>query len=157
MNLDTFKSKIFKEAFKSNSNQEKIEKLIESYFGYLPIPTLQITYSFLGRCRYNKAGEVFNHVDQLSYNPKKENIFLQRCNYAGQQVFYGALPTTSENASLLSTAIIEICLEYIKDEDTSLHYMTLSRWQITRPIEVFILPYSKQSQDCLGIDDIVLT
>lgn len=147
MNLEEFKDKIFKEVFKSNSNQEKIEKLIASYFGHLPIPTLQLTYSFLGRCRYNKPGEVFSHVDQLSYNPKKENIYLQRCNYEGQQVFYGALPTNSGNASLLSTAVVEICLEYIKDEDINLHYMTLSRWHITRPLEVFILPYSKQSQD----------
>jgi len=150
MELDDFKNRIIEEAFSPKCSQLEIERLLEMYFGRLPIPTLQANYLFIGRCRYNKPGEVFNNVSQLSYNPKCEEIGLQRCNYKGQQVFYGAAPTNSSNASMLSTAILEICLEYIKDEDIDTHYMTLSRWQIRRPLEVFVLPYSKQSVENNG-------
>lgn len=146
MELQLFKDKILKAAFDPNVSQKEIEKMIYHFFLQKPIPKIEITHKYLGRCRYNKNGEVFNKVSELSYNPKKNSIASQRCNYPKRQVFYGALPSQTEHASISATAIIETCMEYIKQDDMNLHYMTLSRWQINRPLNIFILPYSKECQ-----------
>jgi len=146
MDLMEFKDKIHKAAFAPVFNFKKIERLVAQYFLNLPIPTVEIHHPFLARCRYNKDGEVFRKVSQLSYNPIKKYITLQRGNYARQQVFYGAIASDTTEASIMSTAVVETCMEYIKQDDMNLHYLTLSRWQIKRPLNVFILPYASQSQ-----------
>lgn len=145
MDLELFKDKILAAAFDDADKQRDIEALIKEYFIGKPIPMIPISPQYLGRCRYNRDSKIFKNVSELSYNPKIEEIYLQRCNYAGQQIFYGALPTKSKNASLLSTAVVEVCMEYIKQDDLNEHMLTLSRWQIQRPLNIFILPYSKES------------
>jgi len=145
MDLKEFKDKILKAAFTSTFRLKLIENLIKEHFMTLPIPTVDLHQPFLARCRYNRNGEVFGNVSQLSYNPVKKNITLQRCNYARQQVFYGAISSKTSQASIMSTAIVETCMEYIKQDDVDSHYLTLSRWQIKRPLSVFILPYAKDS------------
>lgn len=143
--LDEFKEEIINLAFEPKTKQRQIEKLIEDYFIHLPIPNMEVDFSFLARCRYNAPGEVFSHVDQLSYNPNPNKIGLQRCNYKRQQVFYAAAPTKSDEWSMTSTAILEACMEYIKGEDATFHYLTLSRWKVNRPLMLFMLPYSEKS------------
>lgn len=119
MELNAFKDEILKLAFNNESKQEEIENLLYDFYLHKPVPLSQMNYKYLARCRYNNEGEVFSAVSQLSYNPDINNIELQRCNYKNQQVFYGALPANSEKASTSSTAIFEVCMEYIKEDDKS--------------------------------------
>lgn len=144
--IDAIKERILKVAFDNNYTPLKCESLFQKLLIQKPILYLTVDYRILVRCSYNRNdehfSEVFNNVGRLAYNPNIKEIKLQRCNYPGQQAFYGAVGLDNKESTMMTTAIMEVCLEYIKRNDLDLHYMTLSRWQITRPLSVFLLPYS---------------
>lgn len=130
-------------------DEEVALKCIENFFLKfllrVALPYQKLHYPFIARCNINQSGEVIKHVNRCSYNPNKNKIVLQRCNYPCQQVFYGAIPCETENVSADMTAMLETTLEYVKNKKVSQLYMTLSRWTIIKPIYVYVLPFSKKS------------
>lgn len=144
MKLTDFKKKLLLLANQSAS-QEKIEQAIFDFFVTKPIPIVQATHPFLARARMNLNGEVFSKVSQLSYNPEVSAIKLQRANYSGQQVFYGAIPSRTDYADCQSTASVETCMEYVRDHTINRAYMTICKWIISRPLTISILPFSALS------------
>lgn len=147
--IDTIKKRLTKAAFDKSFTAKKCERLIEKLCIKKPMLFLTIDYKTLARSSYNinseNLSEVFSKVGRLSYNPNIKNIKLQRCNYPKQQVFYGAVGYDHEFASMLATSVLEVCFEYVKQTDVDYHYMTVSRWQITKPLNVFVLPYAPKS------------
>lgn len=147
--VDTIKERLTMAAFDKSFTPKKCERLIENLCVKKPMLFLTIDYKILARSSYNiyneKVSEVFNNVKRLSYNPNIKDIKLQRCNYPKQQVFYGAVGYDHEFASMLATSVLEVCFEYVKQTDMDIHYMTVSRWQITQPLNVFVLPYASSS------------
>ncbi len=141
MTLTKFKKKLLT-LVRQSACQEKIEQAVYDFFLTKPIPVVQATHPFLARARMNFKGEVFSNVSQLSYNPDISGIKLQRANYLGQQVFYGAIPSATKYADCQSTALIETCMDCVRDVSVSKAYLTLSKWLISRPLTVSILPFS---------------
>ena len=147
--INIIEEQILKAAFDNRYTPLKCERLFQKLCVQKPMLFVTVDYNRLARCSYNRhdkeVSEVFNNVGRLSYNPNIKTIKLQRCNYPKQQAFYGAIGLDNEASTMMSTAIMEVCFEYIKRDDKDTHYMTLSRWQITRPLSVFVLPYSDLS------------
>jgi hypothetical protein len=108
-------------------------------------PFLDISYPFVVRSSANDDGEVFPNISRCSYNPKIKSICLRRCNYKEQQVFYGAIPASMLNIDAGTTALLETSMDYVKDISIKSKHFTLSRWQLKRPLKVFVLPFSEQS------------
>lgn len=129
--LEIIKERILKTVFDNKYTPLKCERLLQKILVKKPMLFLTAEYRILARCSYNrhdqKVSEVFNNVERLSYNPNIADIKLQRCNYPKQQAFYGAIGLDHKETTMMSTALLEICLEYIKKDDVSKHYMTLSR------------------------------
>lgn len=116
----------------------------------MPIPIVTITPPFLCRARINKDGEIFNNKGQLSYNPDVSTIPLQRGNYEGQQVFYGAIPTNQSRHDIghcQNTAMLETIWEHVTDININRQYLTLSRWPIKRPLNVCMLAFAPESRE----------
>jgi len=128
-----------------SSSQAVIEQEIFDFFVTKPIPILKVAHPFVARARINSNSEIFSNVSQLSYNPKKTKIKLQRANYPRQQVFYGSVPSVATNSDCQSTALVETCMEHVKDHSQLRVYLTISRWVINRPLVVSILPFSSIS------------
>lgn len=123
----------------------KIKEVMRGFFLNIGIPNYQLRRDFLVRARYNKTGEIFNSVEQLSYNPNAKNITLQSANYPNQQIFYASVPTDSDYSTCSSAALVEIALEYVENNELTREYFTLSKWSVSRPLNVIILPFSKKS------------
>jgi len=140
--LPQFKERILKAAFDNNVTPYDCYDLWNELAVGKPIPHLTIDYKFLIRCSYNDKKEPLNNVARLSYNPFPDRISLQRCNYEGQSVFYGAIGLDNDEISMQGTAIVEVCLENIKKEDMDTHYLTMSKWMLTQPLRVLVLPHS---------------
>ena len=141
MNISDFRKQLM-QLIEQSASQEAIEKAVFDFFVTKPIPILQVTHPFLARARMNDNGEVFSTASQLSYNLDTSKIRLQRANYQGQQVFYGAIPSKSDYADCQSTALIETCMEHVRDHTISRRYITIGKWNICRPLTVSILPFS---------------
>ena len=147
--LKNIKTELTRAVYDNAVTPKDCELLIKDLCIHWPISVVSLPYTKLVRCSYNKTGEmkseVFSTVSRLSYNPFIESIPLQRCNYEHQQIFYAAAGLDNAEVSMLSTSILEVCLEHIKNEDMNTHYMTLSRWVINNPLHVVVLPYSPES------------
>ncbi|HKC34609.1 MAG TPA: hypothetical protein VKB95_01055 [Chitinophagaceae bacterium] len=117
------------------------------YFKNKSIPHLQSLQTFVARCSMNYPGEVFKNISRCSYNPNIDSIKLQRCNYPKQQVFYCSMYSDTDFASTSLTCVLETAWEHIEDLNTSRLYCTLSRWQNIRPLNLWILPFSKVSAE----------
>lgn len=126
---------------------ELIEKVIRRYIVRKPIlPVTDFNFVHVVRSSPNNLypGEVFKNVSRCSYNPKPETISLQRCNYEKQQVFYAAV-ASGKTFKATGTAFMETGFSYAKDKNVSRMYFTLSRWELSRPLRMFVLPFSKRS------------
>lgn len=143
MEVSDFKKKMFELASNKAASQETIEALIYNFFLHKPIPIALASYPHFVRCSINDPDEIFENVKRCSYNPNRSSIKLMRCNYPSQQVFYAAVPSLSMPPS--TTAILETSMEHMKDYDIATHRMTLSRWTLKRKLNIFILPFSKES------------
>ena len=97
------------------------------------------------RASINDGNILFTNVGRCSFNPIADNIVLQRCNYEKQQVFYAAIPMDSEVACS-STAQAEVAFEkLVKRHDIKWHYLTVSKWESVRPLNLFVFPLSERS------------
>jgi hypothetical protein len=144
MKVSDFKNKLF-QLVDDFGPQEEIEKTICDFFVTKPALTLSASYPFLARARINVSGEIFSKTSQLSYNPDPSKINMQRANYAGQQVFYGAAPAETKYADVQSTALVEACMKHVRDHSISYVYLTIGKWIVHRPLRLTILPFSSLS------------
>jgi hypothetical protein len=144
MSFEQNKSLILETA-RNTDNMEEIHIVMDSIYRNIGIPTVELNFPFCARARYNRNGEVFSKKNQLSYNPKPSEISIQRANFAEQQLFYAAVPSKSDFATCTSTSLIEVAMEYVKNEAVQREYFTLSRWNFNRPLNIVILPFSKSS------------
>jgi hypothetical protein len=151
MNLQEFKIQT-KALFERGAEIHAYQQPIEDYFGDKPIPLVTVNYPFLARARINYEGEVFNHKDQLSYNPKMEKIALQRANLPGQQVFYACPPSEGQTLQCHNIAILETTLDHLDNNNQLRTYLTVSRWIPKRPLNVAVLPFAmtscERNRDC---------
>jgi len=87
---------------------------------------------------------VFKNISRCSYPPDsmKESIKLQRANYPGQQVFYCTYPSETPNASASITCIVETAWEHITDYSKERIITTMTRWDLNRPLELWVVPFS---------------
>lgn len=133
---------------KTDCDMKDIESLLNTVYFSMPIPTLTIAPPFLARARINKSNEIFSHKGHLSYNPDPATIPPQRGNYAGQQVFYAALPASNSEHGIghcQNTAMLETVWEYVIDWSKARQYMTISRWPVTRPLNVCMLSFAPET------------
>lgn len=128
-------------------NVRAIQALITYYFKNKPLPYLDCNHEYIVRASKNKPGEIFDNISRCSYNPFPDTISLQRCNYPRQQVFYCSLYSKTEYASTSMTCLVETGWEYIEDIKLSSCLFTLSHWRLKRPLKLFVLPFSKISNE----------
>mgnify|MGYP001627498427 CR=1 FL=1 len=141
MKIEEFKKEVYTLA-KNNANElQVIEDFMLNFYKTKPLPVATLSPDFLIRCSKNESGEVFRNVSRCSYNPNPKKIFLQRCNYPEQQVFYASVPSESKYINNVGSAIMEVMAEQIKQNDNSRSYLTLSRWKLKRKINVYIFPF----------------
>lgn len=122
-----------------------IQQFLEKFLIKKAIPHQELYSIFLIRCSPNNDGEVFSHISRCSYHPIPEKIPLQRANYPGQQVLYAAIPAKGKQVSGDMTALLETTMDRVKNKSIQRCYLTLSRWQLNRPLKVFALPFTKRS------------
>ncbi len=156
MNVSEFKKELLFLAENDSVELKELENFISDFFIHKSLPHLESRNSFVVRCSINNSGEVFNNVSRCSYPPKngKVKIKIQRANYPDQQVFYCTMPTDTKFASASSTAIVETAWQYIEDIKINRNYATLSRWDTSRPLNLWVLPFSEIS--CKKNNDIIL-
>ena len=108
----------FVESFASRPIEESEFTNIANSFLFLiqniPLITIELDALGLLRSRPNKEGEIFSEEWQISYNSRCPNsIVLGRFNRQYESVFYGAVPTENENASMSLTSTLESCKEIL--------------------------------------------
>lgn len=145
MEFKDFKRTILELASDETASLRQIQALITKYFKRKHIPHLESNLSYVVRCSMNDPGEVFRNVSRCSYNPNSQAIKLQRANYPNQQVFYCSMYSDTDYASSSLTCIVETAWEHIEKLDEMRNYCTLSRWQCSRPLKLWILPFSEES------------
>lgn len=145
MDVKTFGDRLLKMAANNKMTLEQIEHYIFEFYKTKPLPIANYVFDSVTRCSINDPNEIFKNVSRCSYNPFIKNIPLMRCNYEEQQVFYAAIPTTSNEIGASTTAILETTMEHIKNHDIKKYYVTLSRWNVIKPIPLFVFPFSKES------------
>lgn len=145
MEFKVFKKTILDLASDEKVSLRQIQAFVTRYFKMKHIPHLDSHQSFVVRCSMNDPGEVFRNVSRCSYNPIPKKIKLQRANYPEQQVFYCSMYSDTDNASSSLTCIVETAWEHIERLDEMRNYCTLSRWQCTRPLKLWVLPFSEES------------
>jgi hypothetical protein len=150
MKVSDFKNRLF-QLLDTSATQVEIEEAVFDFFVTKPLLVLTASHPFLARARINENGEIFSKTSQLSYNPKSAMIKMQRANYARQQVFYGAVPSKTDYADCQTTALVESCMEHVRDHSITHAYLTIGKWNINRPLMVGILPFSSMS--CKKNDD----
>jgi len=144
MDLKTFKNESWA-LYRTGAEAEQFVPLIEAYFADKAIPTVTAKPPFVARVRPNYNGEVFKHIENLSYNPDPSSIKLQRANFNNQQVFYVSPHTDGGVGQCHNTAILETAFDSIKTTDFNRMYITVSRWIVQRPLNVVNLPYAANS------------
>lgn len=145
MNFEIFRDKVLNLAHDRNSSLRQIQALITHFFKNKYITHLGSLQQYVVRCSMNGSGEVFKNITRCSYNPQTHDIKLQRCNYPEQQVFYCSMYSDTDLASSSMTCIVETAWEHIENFEETRTYCTLSRWQCTRPLRLWVLPFSEQS------------
>ena len=144
MEVAQFKKEVLAIAADPKIKQEKLEAFIYDFFLHKPIPIVLSSYPHFVRCSINHPREVFKNVARCSYNPNATSVGLMRCNYPGQQVFYAAVPASSQVTPSM-TAMLETAMEHVKGHNVKKHRLTLSRWVPKRKLNLFIFPFSKES------------
>lgn len=117
-----------------------------------PISFQQINLQFIVRTAVLDQGEHCTNISRCSYNPDCSKIPLQRCNDAGQQVFYGTIPGGMTNlGDGAQSAFMETCFDRIK-EDLSFdnRFIVATRWMFKRPPLVWVLPFHSGSMELNG-------
>jgi hypothetical protein len=137
-----FKKLIENMAYEEETNLHKIYDLIYFYFSKIGIIEYAPNYYYVVRASKNNVNEIFTNSQRCSYNPNSKKIPLQRCNYPEQQVFYCSMFTDTDDSSTSFTCIMETALEDVKNKDLLESYYTLSRWNLTRPLKLCILPFT---------------
>ena len=145
MTFKEFKEQIETLATKRENNLRSIQALISKYFRKTGSFQFDCQNRFVVRASRNGQAEIFPNIHRCSYNPCFDKIPLQRCNYPKQPVFYCSMFSESNNASTSLTCIMETALEEIKNHKIEKSYYTLSRWDLTRPLKLWVLPFSKLS------------
>jgi hypothetical protein len=147
MDIDQCIDKIVNMAKDESVSLRKIQAIMTRIIGVIGLPHLQNYNAFVVRASINDPGEVFNNKSRCSYPPDNhiDKIKLQRANYDRQQVFYCTIPTEDMFASSQVTCILETAWEHIEDITLSRTYATLSKWQCTRPLTLWIFPFCEQS------------
>lgn len=144
MDVKTFSDELLKMASNTELPIEQIENYISEFYKTKPLPIANYMFDSVTRCSINEPNEIFKNTNRCSYNPFVKNIPLLRCNYKEQQVFYAAVPTTSITLGASTTAILETTMEHIRNHDIKKYHVTLSRWNIVKPIPLYIFPFSKK-------------
>lgn len=145
MHFNDFKVRIEELVSSEEKNQRQIQALITNLYKNKVIPHLGSLQKFVVRCSSNKPGEVFRNISRCSYNPNPTDIPIQRCNYPRQQVFYCSMFSDTDFATSSMTCLAETAWEHIEDFEIARTYFTLSRWQIKRPLKLWVLPFSDLS------------
>lgn len=145
MSFTDLKSQIELLASKPENNLRDIQALISKYFKRTGTIEFDCRNMYVVRASRNMKGEVFKNVQRCSYNPNSDSIPLQRCNYPSQTVFYCSMYTESYNAFTSLTCIMETAMDEIKNRKIKKSYYTLSRWDLDRPLKLWVLPFSKLS------------
>ena len=126
----------FVESFASRPIEESEFTNIANSFLFLiqniPLITIELDALGLLRSRPNKEGEIFSEEWQISYNSRCPNsIVLGRFNRQYESVFYGAVPTENENASMSLTSTLESCKEILdKNNDDPFIDLTIGQWDV---------------------------
>lgn len=136
MQLYLFTKKIEALAMQDSANLTEIQSLIMSYYENIGLIQFNTRNSYIVRASSNNGDEIFENIKRCSYNPFTKDIPLQRCNYPRQQVFYCSIYSDTDNASTSMTCLMETAKENI-DKDVKRKYFTLSRWEVTRPLNLF--------------------
>lgn len=121
----------------------RINKLIQQ----TPISFQQINLNFLVRTSVLEKGEICTNISRGSYNPDRDGIPLQRCNYKKQQVFYGTIPGGMKNfGDGAQTSFMETCFDKIKEDPTFTNrFILTTRWKFKYPPLVWVLPFHSGS------------
>jgi hypothetical protein len=141
MEFEYFKEEILRLS-QFNEELKQLNRVMREFYVDKPITVVLATPPFLARARVNYNGVIFSKRGEMSFNPFKDQIEMQRANYPGQQVFYGSCPTKSDLGSCQNTALMETVWEHVKDHKIMRQYLTLGRWKVKRPLRVCILPFS---------------
>ena len=146
MTVEEFKERLWIMACDHSISIYEIENFIRYHFKQNRFLVIGWKYfNLYCRASINDESILFTNVDRCSFNPNIDNIVLQRCNYAKQQVFYAAVPMDSEVACS-ATAQSEVAFErLVKKHTIKWHYITLSQWKPERPLNLFVFPLSKRS------------
>jgi len=134
MELNEFMNKIEELAARDTDNLRQIQALITCYYKNIGAIMFPCNNKYIVRASPNGEGEIFSNISRCSYNPAVQNIYLQRCNYPEQQVFYCSMYSDTDMASTSMTCLMETSKETI-DNNVNRKYITLSRWEVTRPPE----------------------
>lgn len=133
----------------NDANLPVLEKVMADFYSDIGIPIIDIAHPFLSRVRYNEYDDekfsLYNCKRDISYNPYPKKIFRQRANFPGEQVLYASVPLENNTQIAWRTALMEVGLEYAEDESRRYEYFTITRWAITRPLHLVILPFSELS------------
>ncbi|GAA4327927.1 hypothetical protein [Flaviaesturariibacter amylovorans] len=110
-----------------------------------PMPRTEFTTGHFVRARRNrfKEGklEIFNQKTEVSFNRTPSG--WGRFNSDAETVFYCSCPISDDPSATASfTANLEVCKEIIDhDDDTAEFNMTISMWEIRKPIILVPLVY----------------
>lgn len=99
--------------------------------------------SSLIRQRINKKGKKFDHLSNLSYPPIAVTP-MERANLPGHPMFYACkFPNEiSKEAPIPRMIALEETSSFMKDKSQNgIERSTVSRWEITKPIELVALPF----------------
>lgn len=141
-----------REALLPNPNYEFIMSVCRDLLERLPLPIYNFENSFVIRCRPNDPDQIFNSIEDISYNPYPETIGQGRFNLPGQAAFYAAIPGRSDQFDGSLTTIVESCKDLFDPNFTENEkYFTLSRWIVKRPISLIVLTFCEAAFQNSGI------
>jgi hypothetical protein len=121
-------------------HQQEIQDLITYFYGDKGTIMLPCDNKFVVRASLNNDNKIFTNVQRCSYPPDYKRISLQRCNYRGQQVFYCSMYSDTDFTDTSLTCLIETAKETL-DNNIDRKYITLSRWELVRPLNLWVLPF----------------
>lgn len=137
------------EALDSIVSEDQLQDLYSVFLSIkdYEIPIVRHTIylgSSLIRQRINRPGKSFSHISELSYPPINVTP-MERANLPGHPMFYAcSFPSEiNENAPIPRVIALEETSSFMRDKTKSgIERTTVSRWTVTRQIELIALPYT---------------
>ncbi|SNS73350.1 hypothetical protein SAMN05421640_1034 [Ekhidna lutea] len=115
------------------------------------VPTARLKKGhIIDRVRINREGEIFTKIEDVSYIHDKEvlenHVGFGRANLPGEAVFYGSIISKNvPHPRVVAYFETSELVKNLNDKDIVEEKFTLSRWRVTKDIEVLEMIFSDEA------------